>query len=234
MQVEVFPTVAALPVLERFEGYQTVAIDVLRATTTIVTALAAGATYVVPTLAPQEALEAAGRVAGSRLGGERNSVLIPGFDFGNSPQEYTPDRVAGRSIFFTTTNGTRAIHALAPLGPVLIASLVNVGAVVCRLRKAGKPVLILCAGMEDELSLEDSVCAGALADGLGEEITLNDFGSMARSLFRNHKDNLVNLLQTARHGKSLIDLGAAGDLEICARLNTIDLAPVYSDGAIQV
>lgn len=233
MQVAVFPTVASLPDLAPFEGYQPVAIDVLRATTTIVTALANGANAVIPTLTPEEARAAAPAHNGALLGGERKNVRLPGFDFGNSPREYGPSLVAGRPILFTTSNGTRAIHAVAPLGPVLIAALVNVGAVVRRLRQSGAPVLILCAGTNDELSLEDTVCAGAIADGLGAEVVLNDFGMLARELFQKYRDDLPGLMRIARHGLKLESEGFGPDLDLCAAVDQFDLAPAYLTGQIR-
>ena len=232
MQVTSLPTATAVPSLAPYAGWQPVAIDVLRATTTIVTALAAGATAVIPCLEPEQARRAAAGVPGARLGGERRNLRLPGFDFGNSPREYTAATVAGRPIYFTTANGTRAIAALAPLGPVLIAALVNAGAVVRRLAAAAAPVLILCAGSEDELCLEDTVCAGALIDGL-EPAKLNDFAWLARHLYRQHRHDLSGLLRSARHGRRLDEQGFAADVDLCARLDHFDRVPVYAGGRIE-
>jgi len=233
LRVAVFPTAASAPPVAAYAGFQPVAIDVLRATTTIITALANGAAAVVPCLTPEAAREQAAALPGARLGGERQNRRLPGFDFGNSPQEYTPAAVAGRTICFTTSNGTRAIAAVAPLGPVLIAALANVGAVVRRLAAGAAPVLILCAGSDGELCLEDTVCAGAIADGLGPEAECNDGAWLARELYRQHRHDLPGLLRTARHGRRLLGEGFGADLALCARLDSHSLVPAYSGGAIR-
>lgn len=232
MEISVYPTALSLPPLDGFQGWVPVAIDVLRATTTIVTALAAGARAVVPALDPDEARAAVAAHSGALLGGERGNVRIPGFDLGNSPLEYTPERVAGRVIGFTTSNGTRAIRAVAPLGPVYIAALANAGAVAHWLRALGRPVLVACAGAGAEPALEDTVCAGALVAALGPQAAPNDFGWLARELYERWRGDLRTLLRTARHGQRLVAQGFGADVDYCAALDRFDLVPVCRDGVI--
>lgn len=233
MQVAVFPTAGSVPPLAAYAGWQPVAIDVLRATTTIITALEHGAAAVIPCTEPEAARQVAAAIPGARLGGERHNVRLPGFHFGNSPAEYTPEAVAGRTVCFTTSNGTRAIAAVAPLGPVLIAALLNASAVARQLAASGRSALIICAGSDGELCLEDTVCAGAIAEALGPAAELNDMAWLARALFRTHRSDLPGLLRSARHGQRLLAQGFGPDLERCAALDATDRVPAFSGGAIR-
>jgi 2-phosphosulfolactate phosphatase len=152
---------------EALAGGTVVVIDVLRATSTITYALAAGARRVVPCGEIDEARRIAAGLpeGGTLLGGERGGLAIEGFDLGNSPCEYTLQRVAGRTIVFTTTNGTRAMLHCRQAERVLLGAFVNLGAVVERLRSADR-VHLLCAGTEGEISLEDVLAAGAIVNRL--------------------------------------------------------------------
>src|SRR3954469_17118877 len=140
-------------------GGTAVVIDVLRATSTICRALAAGAREVVPFVTIEDALAAAEKVGRANvvLGGERRGVLIPGFDLGNSPGEYTPARCKRVTVVLTTTNGTRALLRAAEGERVLVGAFVNYSAVCEQLRADGRPVHIVCAGTDGEVSLEDTL-----------------------------------------------------------------------------
>ena len=140
-----------------------VVIDVLRATTTIVNALGNQAASITPVVTVEEARKVAAGT-GSLLGGERNCKRLEGFDFGNSPAEYTQSRVANKEITLTTTNGTRALMACLGAEQILIAAFTNLTAVANAI--AGHPkVNIVCAGTNGEITLEDALLAGALASG---------------------------------------------------------------------
>lgn len=234
-----YPTVAAFPAGESLRGFAPVAIDVLRATSTITKALSSGALAVIPALEPDEALAAAAAHTdgGCVLGGERGGLRIPGFHLGNSPAEYTPATVEGKVVLFTTTNGTRAIRRAAALGPVYILSFLNVAAVAAELKESGRDVAIACAGTHDEFSLEDVACAGALAEALGGpdgNVELNDLAWVARELYRAHRHKLAELLHNARHGTNLVALGLQEDLVACAQVDSLPLVPVYRDGQISL
>src|SRR5262245_37567903 len=159
-------------------GGLAVAIDVLRASTTIVHALAAGCTEVRPCLEVDEARALAdGMHAGKViLGGERDGVSLPGFDLGNSPREYTAQSCKDRSVVLTTTNGTRALARAAEADRTLIAAFVNYSAVCEQVKADPRPLHFICAGTDGEVSLEDTLLAGAIVDYLSEEIevALND------------------------------------------------------------
>jgi 2-phosphosulfolactate phosphatase len=153
---------------EELAGGVVVVIDVLRASTTICHALAAGARAVIPCLEVEEARQLAAQFPPGEavLGGERKGLRIEGFDLGNSPSEYTPATVGGKTVIFTTTNGTRAMTQCRGAARVLIGTFVNLSAVyweISQARTCGEPVHLLCAGTRRQLTAEDVLFAGALA-----------------------------------------------------------------------
>lgn len=237
MRVDVYPTVINIPPAEELAGKAAVAIDVLRATSTIITALGNGADTVVPVLQPEEAFQVA-RDNPERqfvLGGERKSLLIPGFHYGNSPLEYTEARVGGRPVLFTTTNGTRAIRRAAGADEVYIAAFLNAPAVAKALLALGKDVAICCAGTHDQFSLEDAGCAGAILhyiSGPESHLELNDMGYVVRELYRSYEGRLADLVHTSEHGQSLLKMGLQEDLLFCAQLGTSTLLPRFVEGQV--
>ncbi|WP_374711994.1 2-phosphosulfolactate phosphatase [Symbiobacterium terraclitae] len=237
MRVDVYPTVLNIPPAEDLAGRVAVVIDVLRATTTICTALANGADTVVPILTPEEAFQVAADNPDRMflLGGERKAVLIPGFNYGNSPLEYTEARVKGRPILFTTTNGTRAIRRAAGADRVYIACLLNAPAVARELARLEQDVAICCAGTHDQFSLEDTACAGAILHFLaaaGAPVETNDMGVVARDLFREYDGRLGDLVHLSEHGQRLAKLGLQEDLLFCAQLGTLTILPVFTEGQV--
>jgi 2-phosphosulfolactate phosphatase len=215
-----------------------VVIDVLRASTTIVTALFHGAVSVLPVLGVADAKAAAAR--GSRLlGGERGGVRIEGFDLGNSPLEYTADRVRGRSVVITTTNGTAALHACRDAREILIGAIVNRTAVadaVRRLARAGDHVHLVCAGTDGAVSAEDVLAAGAILDGAsaaGPDDVLDPAALEARTFFRrvaaggDVQAALVAEFRRSPGGANLVDLGMQADLPACAAIDSLPLVPRF-------
>src|SRR4051794_10191588 len=172
---------------EQLSGAVAVVIDVLRATTTMVHALAAGCDAVRPCLGVEEArCLADGLPAGKvLLGGERAGRPLPGFDLGNSPREYTPAACRGTTVVLTTTNGTRALLRAAPAQRTLVAAFVNYSAVCEQLRPEARPVHIVCAGDAGAVALEDTLLAGALVDFLCDAgpARLNDGARVAWDCF---------------------------------------------------
>lgn len=150
---------------EELTGGTAVVIDVLRASTTIVYALEAGAAQVIPCLEVEDARAAAADLAPGEvvLGGERGGVAIDGFDLANSPTDYTPDRVAGRTVVFTTTNGTRAVLQSRLADRVLIGAFANAGAVAAELAGCER-IHLVCAGTRGEYSHDDVLLAGLLVE----------------------------------------------------------------------
>jgi 2-phosphosulfolactate phosphatase len=219
-------------------GGVAVVIDVLRATTTIIHALAAGCTAVRPCGEVEEAHELAGpmRVDRVLLGGERGGVAIPGFDLGNSPREYTAKLCRGTTLVLTTTNGTRALLRAVEAERVLVAGFVNFSAVCEQLRGDARPVHILCAGTEGEVTLEDTLLAGALVDFLCDnmEARLNDSARLAWDCFENHGRMLLEALEISKGGVHLRQLGYDEDIRTAARVDQFALVPELRRDPVRV
>ncbi len=217
-------------------AFVTIVIDVLRATTVIATALANGATRVVPTIDINEALASRQRFGRDVvLGGERNTTRIEGFDLGNSPAEYTARRVNEKIVVLTTTNGTRAIHVAAQCSAQLYTgALVNASATAERACTHELPIVALCAGTQGEFSLEDWICAGALADACAKKgLSLDDAAIAAAELFRAKRTGLYHAISGGKHAQILIENGFAGDVEFSATLDRYDVAPAFAGGSLQ-
>lgn len=211
-------------------------IDVLRASTTIATALAHGAAAVRPVAGIEEARGLAAVLgAGTLLGGERGGVRIPGFDLGNSPLEYTPDRVAGKTIVITTTNGTAALHACREAREILVGALVNRTAVADEVRRlAGDsvPVHLVCAGTDGEITAEDVLAAGAILDAAAGSVeALDESAREAVAFFRrvaaavDVQSGLVAEFRRSPGGLNLVDLGMEADLPVAAAIDSLAVVP---------
>jgi len=218
-------------------GSVAVVIDLLRASTTVTRALSAGAAAVVPCLEPADALRL--RDAGTHgpciLGGERRGVRIDGFDLGNSPSEYTPDAVRGRTLLFSTTNGTRAVLLARQGGAarILIGCLAN-RAALCRILAAdGRPVRLICAGTGGAVGVDDCLCAGAIIDGLlahlgpGGVDLADDQAQLFHHAFAAVRDPaaLLAALRASRGGRNLIAIGLEADIADAARADTTTIVP---------
>jgi 2-phosphosulfolactate phosphatase len=210
-------------------GGLAVVIDVLRATTVIVHALAAGCKAVYPCPEIEEARKLAGgmRFGEVLLAGERGGLPLPGFDLGNSPGEFTPEVCRGRTIVLTTTNGTRALLRAAEADRVLAAGFVNFSAVCEQIRQDARPLHILCAGTEGEVTLEDVLLAGGLVNFLSEteEIHLNDSGRLAWDCFENNGPVLPCALEISTGGARLRRLGYEDDIRDAAQVDRFALVP---------
>lgn len=214
---------------ERLIGGVAVVVDVLRAATTVVHALAAGCTCVRPCLEVDEARALADEMRAGRvvLGGERNGVKLPDFDLGNSPREYCGKLCRGSTLVLTTTNGTRALHRAAAAERALLGSFTNYSAVCEQLRQDARPIHIICAGTEGEVSLEDTLFAGAVVDFLCDvvEVRLNDSARLAWDCFEHHGQVLQGALELSRGGANLKALGYDDDIKLAAQVDLFHLVP---------
>lgn len=213
-------------------------IDVVRASTTIVTALAHGARAVVPVATPEEALaRARAWPAGEAVvGGERGGTPPPGFDCGNSPAEYTVEQVRGRTVVFTTTNGTRALLAVDGARRVAVGGFVNATAVVKWLVQQASDTLLVCAGESGRFCLEDATCAGLLAEGLRAArpgAFVSDSARAAGLLHARYAGDLGAMLDDAAWAQMLVAQGRGADLALCAALDAFDVVPVARDGVFE-
>lgn len=216
-------------------------IDVLRASTTIAVALANGARKIIPFDSTDEVvLHSKSYERGEvRLAGERRMRPIPGFDFGNSPREFTAAATEGKTVLFSTTNGTAALVAVQGARDVVVGSYVNFSAVLTLLHTAvrgGTDVAIVCAGRDRQFSLEDAACAGRFVRFLSrrpsQPVTLNDAARAAMQLERGYGDHLDRLFEDSVHGQALLEAGFGDDLPICAALDSYPVIPIYHDRQI--
>jgi len=210
-------------------GGVAVVVDVLRATTTIIHALAAGCAMVRPCAEVEEARALAGSMRAGRvlLAGERGGKPLPGFDLGNSPHAFTPRVCRGCTVVLTTTNGTRALVRAAEAQRTLVAAFVNYSAVCELLRQDRRPVHVLCAGTDREVALEDTLLAGALVDYLSQtfEVQLNDAARLAWDCFENHGSILLGALEVSRGGATLRQLGYDDDIRAACQVDRFHLVP---------
>lgn len=218
-----------------FTTKTTVVIDVLRASSTIVTALTNSAKEVIPVATVEFAVKVSGGMFGGQtlLGGERNTRMIEGFALGNSPLEYTNERVGGKSIVFFSTNGTKAIVKAKFSSSLLVCSFNNITAVAENLARSNENMEVLCAGNNNFFSLEDAVCAGMLIAELRKnkkKVEMSDSAVAAVVLYERFGANVHRLLRNTEHGKLLLANGFADDIEYCAALNITETIP-YFDGS---
>ncbi|MBX7103411.1 MAG: 2-phosphosulfolactate phosphatase [Gemmataceae bacterium] len=210
---------------DALSGSTAVAIDVLRATSTMLTALAAGARAVIPCATIEEArsVSVETRWAPTLLAGERAGRKIDGFDLGNSPAEFNPGAVKGKTIICTTTNGTLAILACRRADRVLIGAFVNFSTVCEQLAASEGTIHLVCAGTDGQPTLEDTLFAGAVIDYLSAtgDINPNDAGRMAWDSFENHGRILSAAFEVSAGGDNLIRAGLAGDLKLCAAVDKL-------------
>jgi len=230
-EIEVFllPTLAQP---EQFAGRTVVVVDVLRATTTIIHALAAGAAEVAVCQEVDEAFRLARQLGDSAvLGGERAGGKISGFDLGNSPQEYTAASVGGRTVVFTTTNGTRAMDRCREARRVLIGAFVNLSA-VCRELLGADRIAIVCAGTDGHVTREDALLAGAIVGELSRAGAWrrNDQAELVRDAWHAAAadlaaDPLSRTLRASRGGRNLIGIGHENDIDLAAQIDKFDIVP---------
>jgi 2-phosphosulfolactate phosphatase len=220
-----------------------IAIDVLRATTTMATALAVGA-EAVQVFSDLDRLQqtSAQWPAEKRLrAGERGGSKVPGYDLGNSPLDCTPELMGGKRLFISTTNGTRALQTIEKSPTVLAAALINRHSVVRHLMATRPETLwITAAGWEGSYALEDTVCAGAIAHSLMAQLgcSLTDLAGNdelvgAVSLFEQWQGDLLGLLKLASHGQRLLRLDCQ-DLKYCSELDTLDVLPMQREIGVLV
>ncbi|HSE04022.1 MAG TPA: 2-phosphosulfolactate phosphatase [Methylomirabilota bacterium] len=216
-------------------GCTALAVDVLRATTAVVAACEAGCRRVVP-VPDQAAAESRRDGADVLLAGERGGEAIAGFHLGNSPVEFTRDRVAGRTVVLTTSNGTAAMLTAAGADAAGVAALTNVTAAADWAVGEARDVSILCAGDSGAFSLEDAVCAGLLVARLAAAVpgaALSGGAAAALGLGRHYAPRLDRLAADSRWARNLLRLGREADVACCLRADTSRMVPVFAAGGFE-
>lgn len=217
-------------------GATVVVVDVIRATSCMVQALASGARGIYPTASTEEAvklLQSIGR-DDTLLCGERRGVMIEGYDLGNSPAEFTPEVVKGKRLIMNTTNGTRAFGAAEHADRVVVAAFLNLGAVTVAVAGTDR-LVVACAGRSGAFALEDALCAGHLIRRLraaGEPLDLGDGARAAEVLADAYPVDADRLADTDA-GRALVEIGLGDDLATCARFDVHRIVPELDDRVVR-
>ena len=218
-------------------GRTALVVDVLRATSTVVAACMAGCRRIIPVIDAAAAWTVASDFARDEflLAGERGGDPIDGFDLGNSPLEVTPDRVGGRTIILTTTNGTASMRAASEAAAAAAVALTNVSAVAHWAAAQGRDVTVLCAGDNGALSLEDAVCAGLVVERMTSRVLrleLSSGAELAWRLAQYYEGRLGLVALHSRWARRLAGKGRSADVNACLQLDTTSLVPVLDAGAL--
>lgn len=223
---------------QQVTGSVAIVIDVLRASSTMLTALFNGAKQIIPVIEPEEAKNMARKLNPGEwlLCGEREGDKIPGFDLGNSPLEFNKEAVAGKTVIMSTTNGTKACHSAQNAGSVYISCFLNLTAVSDVVKQTNENIQIITSGKEGRFSLEDTVCAGAIVEKLNTENSylLTDAARVAQILYTIYRSNIRDMLAACEHGVYLTSLGYTQDLDYCAQIDTLQLVPKFTSGIITI
>ena len=216
-----------------------VIIDVLRASTTVATALGNGAKTVIPLLGADDVIMRSKEFSrsGVKLAGEQKMLPIPGFDLGNSPQSFTTEAVEGKTILITTTNGTRALLGVQGARDIVIASYVNFTAVLAMMKVAASSntdIAIICGGEEGSFTLEDAACAGRYVKAIPKRasVVLNDAASASVLIEKKYGDNIEKVFKESSHGQALESAGFGDDLAAAAEVDSYSVVPIYQDRQI--
>lgn len=216
-----------------FSGKVAVVVDILRATTTIVTALDYGIKSILPVETVEQCrdFQQSGYIGAAERGGRP----VEGFKLGNSPMDFMNPCYAGKRIVFTTTNGTKTISAVRKADRIIFGAFVNLSALADYLRHLKKDVVIACAGWEGEVNLEDTLFCGALIDKLTTSFTTEgDPALLAYRLFKQCGQDLAVLLEGSTHVERLRKLGMQKDIDLCLTADRFDSVPELVDGEIRL
>lgn len=229
-KIEVCLTPDLLHLFE-LKGKNVVVVDILRATSCMVTGFAHGIEAVIPVAKVEECkkLQEAGHMAAA----ERDGLKLEGFDLDNSPFSYMSPGLAGKCIAVTTTNGTQAIAKSTEADEIIIGAFLNISAVANYLEEQQKDTVILCAGWKGNYNLEDTLFAGALTDILKDSFTVDQDAALgALSMYTHKKGELLPFVMSASHVKRLARLNITKDIEFCVSKDVYNALPVYKEGKL--
>jgi 2-phosphosulfolactate phosphatase len=231
-KLEVCLTPALLPLFS-LEGSIVVVIDIFRATSSICYGIENGAEAIIP-VAKVEECAAYGEMGFKYLlAAERDGKVVDGFDFGNSPFSYTPEKVNGKTIVLTTTNGTHALHLSTQAKKIVIGSFLNLTALCNWLKAQPEDILLVCAGWKNNFNLEDTLFAGAVAHQLSaDEYKHDDAAIAALDLYGLAKDDLNAYLKKTSHSERLKQLGIEADIAFCLNVDLTKAIPVLNGGKL--
>jgi 2-phosphosulfolactate phosphatase len=221
-------------------GRLVIIVDVLRASTTVATALGNGAKTVMPLEGADEVIFRSKEFHRSQilLAGEQKMHPITGFDLGNSPQDFTKAAVEGKTILITTTNGTRALLGVQGARDIVIASYVNFTVVLAMMKVAASSntdIAIICAGEEGGFTLEDAACAGRYVRAIpkrASSVQVNDAASASVLIEKKYGENIAKLFKESTHGQALQAAGFGDDLAAAAEVDAYPVVPIYQERQI--
>ena len=213
-----------------------VIIDVLRATSTIATALSNGAKSIVPVDSVAECIRI-GKQIDAITAGERDGQIAEGLEYGNSPFEYPSEFIAGKTLVLTTTNGTRLLHMALEKGAkeIITGSFANLDAVCTHLINKGLPVILACSAWKDRINIEDTLFAGAVLKKVKGHFNINcDASKIAETLYTEAEPDLFEYMKSknASHYQRLSSYGLEKDIRHCLTANTAHILPLYTDGKL--
>ncbi len=232
-KLQVCLTPALIP-LYKIEDYIVVIIDIFRATTSICYGIENGAEAIIPVSQVEECAAYLDKEPTYLLAAERDGEIVAGFDFGNSPFAYTADKVAGKTIVLTTTNGTHALHLSRKAKKIVIGSFLNLTSVCNWLNEQNENILLVCSGWKNNFNLEDTLFAGAVVDRLKTgNFSPDDPAIAANDLYDLAKNDLDGYLKKTSHSERLKALGIERDIAFCLNVDTTTAIPVL-DGDMLV
>jgi 2-phosphosulfolactate phosphatase len=219
-------TPALIP-LYKVEEYIVVIIDIFRATSSICYGIENGAEAIIPVSQVEECSAYREKGLDYLLAAERDGKVVDGFDFGNSPFSYTAEKVAGKTIVLTTTNGTHALHLSRSAKKIVIGSFLNLTALSAWLKTQHENILLVCAGWKNNFNLEDTLFAGAVVEQLkAEGFELDDAAIAANDLFQLGKGDIDEYLKKTSHGERMKKLGIEKDITFCLQVDITTAIPV--------
>jgi 2-phosphosulfolactate phosphatase len=227
-KLQVCLTPALIP-LYKIEDYIVVVIDIFRATTSICYGIENGAKAIIPVSQVEECAAYLDKEPTYLLAAERDGEIVAGFDFGNSPFSYTADKVAGKTIVLTTTNGTHALHLSRKAKKIVIGSFLNLTSICNWLGEQNENILLVCSGWKNNFNLEDTLFAGAVVAQLKTgNFSPDDPAIAANDLYSLAKNDLDGYLKKTSHSERLKQLGIERDIAFCLNVDTTTAIPVLN------
>lgn len=238
MTIEVYVELRAKDTVNAVKRGDVIAIvDVLRCSSTIIAALANGASEVIPTPTVRKAKQMKQRYPDYVLAGERRGLKPKGFEFGNSPSEFTREKICGRGIILTTTDSTKAFEFAKSARHVLVGGFLNAEAVGKKLYQIAYEnscgVSLIACGKRGKLCIEDFICAGKILETMPvDELTLSDGALAALVASHGAGEKIMELVRSSEHGRYLESIGLIKDVGFCLRINRYRDVPIFTNGKI--
>ena len=212
-----------------------IVIDILRATSVITTAIMNGCKEVIPTLTIEEAFENKKRLGDNCiLGGERKAIKVEGFDFSNSPLEYSKDKVQDKTIVLSTTNGTRTLTSCLAASSIYVGCALNAGAVAKKVVEENNDLVIVNSGTNGQFSMDDYICTGLILKEMMNLTSKLDLTDIAKAAFKAYEQTpeIIEYIKDARHYNVMTNLNLQEDIKYCTQKNITNVVPMYKSGHI--